>query len=37
MAPRKEILAVAGRELTITNPDKVYFPGPGYTTLDLVR
>jgi len=37
MAARKEILQVAGREVAISNPDKVYFPGTGYTKLDLVR
>src|SRR5256884_1507223 len=37
MAARREILEVAGREVTITNPDKVYFPKAGHTKLDLVR
>jgi DNA ligase D-like protein (predicted polymerase) len=37
MAARKEVLAIAGREVTITNPDKVYFPHVGHTKLDLVR
>ena len=37
MASRKEILEVGGREVTVTNPDKVYFPQAGYTKLDLVR
>jgi DNA ligase D-like protein (predicted polymerase) len=37
MPARKEILAIAGREVTITNPDKVYFPQTGHTKLDLVR
>jgi len=40
MPARKEILEVAGREVTITNPDKVFFPhlGPrGATKLDMVR
>src|SRR6266540_722865 len=38
MAARKaEVLEVAGREVTITNPDKVFFPGLGVTKLDLVR
>src|SRR5213593_60233 len=38
MAPsREEILEVAGREVTITNPDKVFFPRTGHTKLDLVR
>jgi DNA ligase D-like protein (predicted polymerase) len=37
MPSRKEVLEVAGREVTITNPDKVFFPELGYTKLDLVR
>src|SRR3954451_3506091 len=37
MPPRKEVLEVAGHEVTISNPDKVYFPGPSYTKLDLVH
>ncbi len=37
MAPRKEVLEVAGREVTVTNPDKVFFPRAGHTKLDLVR
>jgi DNA ligase D-like protein (predicted polymerase) len=37
MAGRKEVLEVAGREVTITNPEKVFFPQAGYTKLDLVR
>ena len=36
MATRKEILEIGGREVSISNPDKVYFPEPGYTKLDLV-
>ncbi len=32
-----EILTVAGREITISNPAKVLFPQGGYTKLDLVR
>jgi bifunctional non-homologous end joining protein LigD len=34
---KKEVLEVAGREVTITNPDKVFFPRTGHTKLDLVR
>ena len=30
-------LQVDGREVTITNPQKVLFPGPKHTKLDLVR
>src|SRR6266581_4982771 len=37
MASRKEVLTVAGREVTITNPDKVFFPHTGTTKIDLVR
>jgi bifunctional non-homologous end joining protein LigD len=37
VASRTEILHVAGRDVTITNPDKVYFPARGWTKLDLVR
>lgn len=37
MAARKEVLEVAGREVTVSNPDKVYFPRTGHTKLDLVR
>jgi DNA ligase D-like protein (predicted polymerase) len=37
MAARKEILEIEGREVTITNPDKVFFPKTGHTKLDLVR
>jgi len=32
-----EILVVAGREVAISHPDKVLFPKPKYTKLDLVR
>jgi bifunctional non-homologous end joining protein LigD len=37
MSARKEILEVAGREVTVTNPQKVFFPRTGHTKLDLVR
>jgi bifunctional non-homologous end joining protein LigD len=37
MATRKMVLDVAGREVTVSNPDKVYFPRTGHTKLDLVR
>jgi bifunctional non-homologous end joining protein LigD len=37
MATSKEIVAVAGREVTVTNPGKVYFPETGHTKLDVVR
>jgi bifunctional non-homologous end joining protein LigD len=31
------VVEVAGREVVITHPDKVFFPQAGYTKLDLVR
>jgi bifunctional non-homologous end joining protein LigD len=31
------VIEVAGRQVTITNPDKIYFPGLGVTKVDLVR
>src|SRR5215211_4521203 len=37
MATRKLVLDVAGREVTVSNPDKVYFPRTGHTKLDLVQ
>jgi DNA ligase D-like protein (predicted polymerase) len=37
MAGPKQVLEVAGREVTVTNPGKVYFPRTGHTKLDLVR
>ncbi|HEY7477954.1 MAG TPA: non-homologous end-joining DNA ligase [Actinomycetota bacterium] len=37
MAARKELLEIAGREVAISNPDKVFFPETGRTKLDLVR
>jgi DNA ligase D-like protein (predicted polymerase) len=37
MPARSETLEVAGREVTISNPDKVFFPESGHTKLDLVR
>src|SRR5713101_4756843 len=36
-ASKEEILEVAGREVTISNPDKIFFPKTGHTKLDLVR
>ena len=32
-----EILTVAGREVSVSNPHKILFPQAGYTKLDLVR
>ena len=37
MPERKELLDVAGREVAISNPGKVFFPALGLTKLDLVR
>src|SRR5919201_1213670 len=37
MPATEEILEIAGRKVTITNPDKVFFPRTGHTKLDLVR
>jgi DNA ligase D-like protein (predicted polymerase) len=33
----REVLTVAGQEVSISNPSKVLFPQAGYTKLDLVR
>src|SRR5687767_13233482 len=35
--PEREILTVARREVTLSNPDKVLFPQAGYTKRDLVQ
>jgi bifunctional non-homologous end joining protein LigD len=32
-----EVIAVDGREIRVTNPEKVFFPQPGLTKLDVVR
>src|SRR5437868_12302132 len=34
---KDEVLEVAGRQVTISNPEKVFFPKTGHTKLDLVR
>jgi len=31
------VLEVAGRQVVISNPGKVYFPRTGHTKLDMVR
>ena len=36
MPTRSEIVEVSGRQVAISNPDKVFFAGPGYTKRDLV-
>ncbi len=37
MPARHEVIRIDGRDVTVTNPDKVYFPEAGHTKLDLVR
>src|SRR5438552_16454646 len=37
MAKSQAVLEVAGREVAITNPDKVFFPRAGHTKLDLAK
>src|SRR5881409_940167 len=37
MPTRKEILEIGGREVAVSNPDKVYFPKAGHTKMDLVN
>jgi bifunctional non-homologous end joining protein LigD len=37
MPPKAEVLVLEGREVTITNPTKIFFPKLGITKLDLVR
>ena len=37
MATERETLTVGGREVSISNPRKVYFPETGHTKLDLVN
>ena len=37
MPSPKEILVIGGREVAVSNPDKLYFPQAGHTKLDLVR
>ena len=36
MPARSEIVEVGGRQVAVSNPDKVFFAGPGYTKRDLV-
>jgi len=36
MADKSELVEIAGRQVAVSNTDKVYFPGPGYTKRDLV-
>ncbi len=37
MAKKPVMIEVAGREVSVSNPEKVYFPKAGYTKLDLVN
>jgi DNA ligase D-like protein (predicted polymerase) len=37
MAAKPELVEVAGVEVAISNPDKIFFPRAGYTKGDLVR
>ena len=37
MPTPKKVIEVAGREVPVSNPGKVYFPRTGHTKLDLVR
>jgi DNA ligase D len=37
VAPKTEVLEVAGREMAVTSPDKVFFSERGETKLDLIR
>jgi len=37
MPTEKKVLEVAGREVTVSNPSKVFFPKTGHTKLDLVN
>jgi bifunctional non-homologous end joining protein LigD len=37
MAEPKVVLELAGHEVAISNPSKVFFPGAGVTKLDMVR
>jgi bifunctional non-homologous end joining protein LigD len=36
MPDKSELVEVAGRQVAISHPDKVFFTGPGYTKRDLV-
>jgi DNA ligase D-like protein (predicted polymerase) len=35
--PERELLSVGGRDIAISNPNKVLFPSTGHTKLDLAR
>ena len=37
MPSPKEILEIGGRQVTVSNPGKIYFPDAGFTKIDVVR
>jgi DNA ligase D-like protein (predicted polymerase) len=37
VAGTKQIFEIAGREVSVSNPDKVFFPETGHTKIDVVR
>jgi DNA ligase D len=37
MPGKKVVVEAAGREVSVSNPDKVFFPETGHTKLDLIR
>ncbi|HLX49213.1 MAG TPA: DNA polymerase domain-containing protein [Streptosporangiaceae bacterium] len=37
MATEKTVLEVAGHEVSVSNPSKIFFPATGHTKIDLVR
>ena len=37
MASKETFIEVGGREVRVSNPDKLYFPEPGYTKLQVVK
>jgi len=37
MPAKKTVLEVAGREVSVSNPDKVFFPRTGHTKTDLIN
>ncbi|HJW92322.1 MAG TPA: non-homologous end-joining DNA ligase [Thermoanaerobaculia bacterium] len=37
MPKKQHVIEVAGREVVLTNPDKIFFPRAGYTKLDLAQ
>src|SRR6266702_5292606 len=37
MPSPKTVIEVAGREVAVSNPDKVFFPRTGHTKMDLIR